>query len=512
MKRRNLTLSYRDRVPVVASFWSISGLVLAARVILAVAVVLAIAGSAQADNLVFTKPDGNVYLANPDGSGQYQVTLDGTSSDPYSSPSETGTGVIEASHGTGATAQIVQLAQNGTPLITPFATAATNGPLNPVISPDGKLVAYWTPVAYDACAPWLCPNLRGVQLVSDADKYVDPSTLIHEGTSFSHGAWLSDTRLLLFAHNGTLYLYDIGAPTPVEWGGLLGFATESWFVNMLPFFFEGAASADGTRLAIVTGIGNIQNNAYGTADIQLFSTAGDLASAAQPVEPIPGCPIVPPDGSDGYQGDPITQQYLFSSVTWSPNGQSLAFAYNGAIYVAHIPNMSDCKTITVTRVIASGSSPFWSAANIDPAPRPAPQPTSTTPTAPTTPTTPTPPPPQPKPVPDVARLLFPRTGKLLRISRAIALIALSCATGQGSCDGVVAVQSARAHSATRKSRVTTYATGAYSLHGGDAHTFRLRLSRSGRSLARKNRTKTVWINASIAGSTGMLSKPVRVKF
>ena len=35
------------------------------------------AGTARADSLVYIK-NGNVWLANPDGSGQYQVTLDGT--------------------------------------------------------------------------------------------------------------------------------------------------------------------------------------------------------------------------------------------------------------------------------------------------------------------------------------------------------------------------------------------------------------------------------------------------
>jgi hypothetical protein len=41
--------------------------------------------TAGADSLVFTR-DSNVWLANPDGSGQYQVTLDGTASSPYSRP------------------------------------------------------------------------------------------------------------------------------------------------------------------------------------------------------------------------------------------------------------------------------------------------------------------------------------------------------------------------------------------------------------------------------------------
>ena len=52
-----------------------------------VLVALLSAGPAIADSMVFIR-DGNVWLANPDGSGQYQVTLDGTPDSPYSSPSQ----------------------------------------------------------------------------------------------------------------------------------------------------------------------------------------------------------------------------------------------------------------------------------------------------------------------------------------------------------------------------------------------------------------------------------------
>jgi hypothetical protein len=478
----------------------ISGLVLAMVAPVVVLVLLSAAGPARADSLVFTKPDGNIYLANPDGSDQYQVTLEGTPSDPYFSPSETASGVIEAGHGTGGSGSIVQLAQNGTPLISPFATAATDGPLNPVISPDGKLVAYWASVVYNSCPPFDCPDLNSVQLVSNAGQYADPSTLIHEGTSFNHGVWLSDTRLLLFAHNGTLWLYDIGAPEPVEWGGLDGF-TGSWFTNTLPFFFEGAASGDGTRLAVVTGIGNIESPAYDTVDIELFSTAGDLTTAAQPASPTPECTIAAPDGSDGYLGDPSSQDYLFSNVTWSRDGQSLAFAYNGAIYVAHIPDLSDCATIIVSKVIASGSSPFWSSASIDPAPRPAPQPTPN-------------PHPTPKPNPHspvLAFVGFPHTGRLFRVSGANALVALTC-TGRGTCRGTVTIQSAASRPPGRKLRVTTYAAGAYSVRARKTRTIRLQLSRAGRFAARTHRTMFVWINVSIARSTAVLTHRVKVRF
>jgi hypothetical protein len=46
--------------------------------------VIALAGpaSAWASSIVYTKADGNVWLVNPDGSGEHQVTLDGSPATP----------------------------------------------------------------------------------------------------------------------------------------------------------------------------------------------------------------------------------------------------------------------------------------------------------------------------------------------------------------------------------------------------------------------------------------------
>jgi hypothetical protein len=50
---------------------------------------------ASADSLVFIK-DHDVWLSQPDGSGQYRVTTDGTADNPYASPSQADDGTIVA--------------------------------------------------------------------------------------------------------------------------------------------------------------------------------------------------------------------------------------------------------------------------------------------------------------------------------------------------------------------------------------------------------------------------------
>src|ERR671937_497835 len=74
---------------------------------------LVTAGPAAADSLVFVR-DNNIWLANADGSGQFQVTLDGTPSNPYSSPSQADDGTIVALRTPpGGRPQIWRMTQSG---------------------------------------------------------------------------------------------------------------------------------------------------------------------------------------------------------------------------------------------------------------------------------------------------------------------------------------------------------------------------------------------------------------
>src|SRR5271166_1224994 len=76
-------------------------------------VVLVAAAPAAADSLVFIRQN-NVWLSNQDGTGQYQVTLDGTPSSPYSSPSQADDGTIVALRTPpGGRPQIWRMHQNG---------------------------------------------------------------------------------------------------------------------------------------------------------------------------------------------------------------------------------------------------------------------------------------------------------------------------------------------------------------------------------------------------------------
>src|SRR5689334_3567419 len=84
------------------------------RVLTVAALALALgAPAARADSLAVIR-DNNVWLANPDGSGLYQVTFDGTASAPYESPSQADDGTVTAVRAVAGTRRrIYRMTQSG---------------------------------------------------------------------------------------------------------------------------------------------------------------------------------------------------------------------------------------------------------------------------------------------------------------------------------------------------------------------------------------------------------------
>src|SRR3954469_19206104 len=87
---------------------------------------------ALADSIVYEK-GGNVWVANPDGSGQRQVTTSGG----YSHPSQANDGTIAAVKG-----GLLQRLDRGGLMLNLAGDPEGSGPIVSSISPNGSLIAY----------------------------------------------------------------------------------------------------------------------------------------------------------------------------------------------------------------------------------------------------------------------------------------------------------------------------------------------------------------------------------
>jgi WD40-like Beta Propeller Repeat len=307
--------------------------------------------SASASSLVFIK-ENNIWLANPDGSGQYQVTLDGTAENPYFSPSQADDGTIVAARyvpgGLGREGMLFRMHQNGQLLNPPFGTESPLGNVeDPRVSPDGNVVVY----TYVTIVGFY--NTVSALQFTYADHLGNPpgTNRVEEGETPS---WMSNSRIVMLSkgYPGQVLTYDIGA-------GRADWFTECEYEACEVSVREPSypvVSRNGTRMAIVRQ-GDKSLTPPAPDLIALFLTNG-----GPPTKPTIECELEGPTGG------------TFLTPTWSPDGQSLAWAEGDGIHSAVItaldPN-GECSSEIQGGglLIAGGSEPNWGPADVNPGPR-----------------------------------------------------------------------------------------------------------------------------------------------
>ena len=309
------------------------------------------APNAAADSLVFIR-DHNVWLANADGSGQYQVTLDGTTGSPYSSPSQADDGTIVALRTPfGGRPQIWRMHQNGGLLNAPINTPAPGtGAIDARVSPDGRLVAYWflTEVSTGPCL--YCFEITTRALISYADRFTNPDAV---GTPNTGGwpSWMSNNRLYVSGASAEIWYYQLGTPEAVQWWGdseNCGLCTNPPPIVNLS---AGEVSRDGQRIAVVRG--------NGEETIALYQSGGPPpADGSAPPKPTPTCAFTGPNGGK------------FVRPTWSQDGQTLAWQEGNGIWSSRIPDFSNCAALTSQLIVPGGTDPDFGPAAVNPGARP----------------------------------------------------------------------------------------------------------------------------------------------
>ena len=302
---------------------------------------LALPSAAQASTLVYTD-GGDVWAADMDDGSVHRVTTDGSAANPYRSPSQADDGTIVAVRGRADEARLYRFDQGGNRLNTPFETAApTTGPLDPQVSPDGKLVTYYAATIVDGCGPfYTCPDTATAIQYTAADRFTKPDQYGDAG-GFAHPSWIDDARTLVFS-NGA-WIHQVGQDNSTQWipNDSYNDATEeAKFRNMT----EGDISRDGRRVAVV--LSHYQDR---TGFLQLYRPEGDFTKA-----PAWTCRIKSADGS---------LNGIFSDPTWSPDGSQLAWAETDGIHIAGI----DDTTCAITNAMTlPGQEPDWGPAGYSP--------------------------------------------------------------------------------------------------------------------------------------------------
>lgn len=295
---------------------------------------------ASEGSIVYIK-DHNVWLANSDGSGQYQVTRNGTYASPWRSPSQANDGTIAASHND----QIVRMKQNGTvlnamnppPLKNSVSHMVDGVPVKVAISPDGKLVT-WTFVTYE-CPIGVSCGARAVTGYTTADRLTDP--VKYGSTYFTDPSWIGNSRTLQSGGYGSqVNLHDIGGGDPVHW------FDDSDYTENDTDLSDAELSPDGSRLAAVRGYGN-------STHIIWYTVNGNAKTGPAPAVPTPECLTGELEGLAG--------------PSWSPDSKALVWEEPDGVWFKS--NVGVCDSPQPSLLIPGASEPDWGPAKVNPGPR-----------------------------------------------------------------------------------------------------------------------------------------------
>ena len=301
--------------------------------------------AAAPGTLVFVK-NHNVWMSRGDGTGQVQLTRNGTKDDKYSKPTMAANGIVSAIYGD---SRIVRFRTDGSTVASwdsktlfPVGEAIYQNTTSVKVSPDGTKAAYGQYAFVD------------VWQQAVGAKYSSPNqltTLAPTQLYFSDPTWITNNRVML-RNEGAIYLYTVGGAEPAEWfdeapifrpPGCEPFCIDEDLVTP-------ELSADGKRLVTMRGPNY-------NPSLAIFSVTGNPRTSVPPA-PTLTCNLTA--DNDNVFGDP----------TIAPNSRTIAWEAAAGIYVK--TNLDSCGTSDVALVVPGASDPSWSAAAYKAPAKPAP--------------------------------------------------------------------------------------------------------------------------------------------
>jgi hypothetical protein len=330
-------------------------------VVAAVAAFAAAAVPAGASSIAYVK-GGNVWLGDPSGAKQYQLTFDGG----YSSPSQADDGTVVALQNR----RMVRMDRRGRQLNAPVDGIGTDsdggefyGPYEPKVSPDGRRIAYWFgqyEQRWDygcSCYLWTTESYSTWTWADHFKPYTDDGQ--DKGTASP--SWLTNDRLLAtypsFYQSVWTWKLDSGhANYDAQWSFSIPHPDGGYYD-----FGDAEASPDGSRIALTAG-------GDATSDDQLYiaTTNGPLWVGDPPydngLEALPSQPTLRCGGTVGKVVSP----------TWSPDSRELAYSVADGVHVIGAGNLDDCQGLTDRTIAPGGSEPDWGPAEVDMSQAPSP--------------------------------------------------------------------------------------------------------------------------------------------
>jgi len=290
--------------------------------------------AAGADSIVFVK-DHDVWLAEPDGGSLHRVTRDGTAANPWRSPSQTDDGTIVAVRAQPNNAPLVRLRQNGEPLGEIALPPLVAGPLNPQVSPDGRLVAYEE--ANDAG-----PAGRSTDVFySRTDQHTPRDAYATPGRGARGPSWIDGSRVLVGVGNAAV-TQVVGQPAVRWW--------DDW--DHWDRFGGGGELKDGEYAA---GVAVFARGYVDEGNQLVLYRAADGGFTALPA---PVCAFTDPSAG------PLGRSFV--DPTLSADGRRLWWQEGDGVWTAELPAGDDCSAIRPRLLIAGASEPDWSPAAVAP--------------------------------------------------------------------------------------------------------------------------------------------------